>query len=85
MWLLAKDLPDSKLLEGDEQEILVWVILALVLLWSATVTYFIRRLQKQEEKYDELQGKMIKAISRSNRAMEAVAKLPPPEEYNGVA
>ncbi len=84
MWLLlAQDLPDPKLLEGDVQEILVWVILAQIALYFATVSYFLLRQKKMEEKYDKLQAKTQKQIARSNRAMEAVAKLPPPKENNG--
>ena len=45
--------------------------------------YFLIRQTKMEAKYDTLQVKMFKSISRSNRAMEAVAKLPPPAEVNG--
>lgn len=80
MWLIAQDLPDPDLLQGDAQEILAWIVLALIALYGATVAYFIRRQGKMEEKYDKLQAKVIKQISRSNRAMEAVAKLPPPQD-----
>ena len=83
MWQLAQDLPDTKLLEGNVQEILVWIILAQIALYLATCTYFLLRQKYREGKYDTLQEKMIKQISRSNRAMEAVAKLPPPVEANG--
>ena len=80
MWQLAQDLPDPALLQGNVQEILVWVVLAQIALLVLVVGYFVRRESKWETKYDALQGKMIKSISRSNRAMEAVAKLPPPAE-----
>lgn len=81
MWLqLAQDLPDPKLLQGDVQEILVWVVLAQIALFLATVVYFIKRQGVQETKYDELQDIVMKIVYRSNRAMEAVANLPAPEE-----
>ncbi len=85
MWLFAQDLPDAKLLQGDVQEILVWVVLSLILLYVVTVGYFIRRQGFQEEKYDALVDRQNRQISRSNRAMEAVANLPPPpnEEESG--
>lgn len=80
MWQLAQDLPDPKLLQGNVQEVLVWVVLALIFLYGLTVAYFIRRQGIQETKYDELQGIVMKIVHRSNRAMEAVANLPAPEE-----
>lgn len=76
------DLPDAALLQGNAQEIMVWVILAQIVLFIATCAYFLFRQKRMEEKYDKLQAKMIKQINRSNRAMEAVAKLPPPEDYD---
>ena len=82
MWLLAQ--PDPALLQGDVQEILAWVVLSQIALWLATVTYFLRRQTMMEKKYDGLQVKLFKALSRSNRAMEAVAKLPPPEDHSDV-
>ena len=84
MFLLAQDLPDPEMLQGDVQSVLAWVILALIVLYGATVVYFIKRQNNQETKYDKLQAKTHKQIARSNRAMEAVAKLSPPkEEDNG--
>lgn len=80
MWQFAQDLPDAALLQGSTQEIMAWVILAQIALFVATVAYFLLRQTRMEKKYDTLQDKMIKGISRSNRAMEAVAKLPPPKE-----
>ncbi len=82
MWILAQDLPDTKLLEGDVQEILVWVVLALIALYGATVGYFLSRQGKLEERIDGLQGTVIKIVHRSNRAMEAVANIKPPEELD---
>jgi len=76
--LLAQTMPDSSLLQGDAQGILSWVILALVALYVATVIYFIKRQSSQEDKYDRLQGKVMKLTVRSNRAIEALADLPPP-------
>lgn len=80
MWQLAQDLPDPKLLQGDVQEILVWVVLAQIALFLATVTYFLLRQKSMEARYDELQDIVMKIVHRSNRAMEAVANLPAPEE-----
>lgn len=81
MWLLlAQEMPDSKMLQGDTQQVMAWVILALVALFVATCVYFIKRQSKQEAKYDKLAAKTHKQIARSNRAMEAVADLPPPPE-----
>ena len=77
---LAQSMPDASMLQGDVQEILAWVILAQIVLFISTVIYFLKRQSRMEEKYDTLQEKMIKGLSRSNRAMEAVAKLPPPED-----
>ncbi len=82
IWLFAQDLPDPKLLEGDVQEILIWIVLAQIALYLATVGYFLLRQKKQEEKFDELQGTVLKIVHRSNRAMEAVANIKPPEEVD---
>jgi len=82
-WLLAQDLPDPKLLQGNTQEILVWIVLAQIAFYIATVGYFLLRQNKQEEKFDELQSKVIKLFHRSNRAMEAVANIKPPEDLDG--
>jgi len=76
--LLAQDMPDPKLLQGDAQEILVWVVLALVALWVGTVTYFIVRELRFEKKQDKLYKRFSKLLVRSNRAIEALADLPPP-------
>ena len=78
MFQLAQDLPDPKLLQGNEQEILVWIVLALVGLWLSTVTFFILRERRQESKLDNLHKKFQKLLLRSNRAIEAVADLEPP-------
>lgn len=75
---LAQDMPDPKLLEGNAQEILVWVVLALVVLWGGTVAYFIAREFRFEKKYDKLQQKFAKLLVRSNRAIEVLADLDPP-------
>lgn len=80
MLRLAQDMPSSEMLQGDVQSILAWVILALIALYMATAVYFIKRQNTQETKYDKLQAKTHKQIARSNRAMEAVADLPPPLE-----
>lgn len=76
MWLYLAQA--EELLNGDVQDILGWIILALVGLYSATVTYFIKRQMNQETKYDKLQNKVMKLTVRSNRAIEALADLPPP-------
>ena len=81
---MPTELPDPEMLQGDVQSVLAWVILALIVLYGATVVYFIKRQNNQEAKYDKLQAKTHRQIARSNRAMEAVAKLPPPQdEDNG--
>lgn len=80
MWRLAQDLPDPRLLQGNGQEILVWIVLAQIALYLATVTYFLMSQKAQEKKYDDLQTIVLKIVYRSNRAMEAVANLPAPEE-----
>ena len=80
MWFLAQTVPKADLLKGDVQEILVWVVLAQVALYLATVIYFIKRQGAQEDKYDLLQAKTHRQLARSNRAIEAVANLPPPKE-----
>lgn len=77
---LAQDIPDPSMLQGDVQEILAWIILVGLAFYLATVTYFLSRQKRMEEKYDKLQAKTHKQIARSTRAMEAVAKLPPPKE-----
>jgi len=81
MWLYLAQ--SEELLQGDVQDVLAWVILALVALYGGTVAYFIKRQHSQEAKYDKLQIKVMKALVRSNRAIEAVADLPPPpvEEF----
>ena len=66
------------MLQGDVQSVLAWVILVLILFYMATVVYFINRQNKQEAKYDKLVTRQGKQIGRSNRAMEAIANLPPP-------
>jgi len=78
--LVAQKLPDPQMLQGSAQEVMAWVILAMIVLFITTCIYFIKRQSAKEAKYDELQCKFIKLIVRSNRAMEAVAKLPPPTE-----
>ena len=80
LWLLAQELPDPDLLQGSAQEVMAFVILALIILYGATVTFFIKKLNHWETKYDKLVTKQGKQISRSNRAMEAIANLPPPIE-----
>ena len=82
MWQFAQDLPDAALLQGNAQEIMSWVILAQLALWLATVTYFLLRERSRDEKFDALQDLAIKIVHRSNRAMEAVANIKPPEELN---
>lgn len=80
LWLLAQDLPDPDLLTGNVQEVLSFVVLALIVLYGATCTFFIKKLNHWETKYDKLVTRQGKQINRSNRAMEAVANLPPPVE-----
>jgi hypothetical protein len=76
MLLLAQGMPDSQLLSGGVQDILVWVVLAQVALYVATVIFFIKKLNSWEEKYDLLQAKTLKIAIRSQRAIEALADLP---------
>lgn len=81
---MPTEMPGPEMLQGDVQSVLAWVILSLIVLYGATVVYFIKRQNNQETKYDKLQAKTHRQIARSNRAMEAVAKLPPPQdEDNG--
>ncbi|KKM82575.1 hypothetical protein LCGC14_1318220 [marine sediment metagenome] len=74
------DLPDPSMLSGDTQEVMSYVILLLITAVIALFVYHVSRQSKLEAKFDKLQKQMIKQIARSNRAMEAVAKLPPPKE-----
>jgi len=73
MWILAQN---SDLLKGEAQDILVWVVLALVGLYGVTCAYFIHRQGAQDKRYDRLQTKVMKQLVRSNRAIEALANLP---------
>lgn len=82
MWLFAQDLPDPALLQGNVQEILVWVVLSQIVLWVATVAFFLSNQKAKDVKYDEMQDLVIKIVHRSNRAMEAVANISPPEDPN---
>jgi len=79
--LLAQGIPvpDPKMLEGSVQQILVWVILTILGLWISSVVYLLRQGNAKDEKYDILQQKCIKLAVRSQRAIEALANLPPPE------
>ena len=79
-------MPDPELLQGDTQQVMAWVILAMVVLFTVTCFYFIRRLKHWEDKYDKLLDKYdklnmktLKIAVRSQRAIEALANLPAPE------
>lgn len=72
-------MPDNELLQGDAQQVMAWVILALIAFVAASFTYFIKRLSYWEIKYDNLQKVCIKLAVRSQRAIEHIANLQPPE------
>lgn len=77
--LLAQNMPDPSLLQGTTQEVMAWVILAMVALHCTTVIYFTRKQSKVEEKYDALLVKTMKLAVRAQRAIEYIAHLPEPE------
>ena len=79
MWRLAQEMPKSELLQGSAQDVLSWVVLALVVLFVAACIFFIRKLNHWEEKYDNLQKKTTKIAIRSQRAIEVLADLTDPE------
>jgi len=67
--------PDAELLQGGGQEVLAWGVLALIALYVCTVSYFIKRQNKFEEKYDQQNDKMLKLAIRSQRAIEVLADI----------
>lgn len=79
MMLLAQEMPDPSLLQGSTQQVMAWVILAMVALHCATVVYFIRKHSNLEAKYDALLVKTMKLAVRAQRAIEYIAHLPEPE------
>lgn len=68
------DLPDSSLLQGNTQQVLVWVVLALIALWSSTSFYFISRIKDWEDKYDALLEKTLKFAVRSKTIVDSITQ-----------
>ena len=68
-------MPNTELLQGGAQEVLSWVVLALIALYGATVPYFIKRQNKFEERSDEQNAKMLSLAIRSQKAIEVLADL----------
>lgn len=76
---LAQEMPDSKLLQGDAQDVMAWIVLLLVVLLFTSNGVLWRKLGKTEDKLDKSHDRTTRIAIRSTRAIEVLADLQPSE------
>ena len=70
-----QEIPNPELLQGSAQDVLSWVVLALVAFLVIICIHFVKKLNHWEVKYDKLQNKTLKIAIRSQRVTEALTDL----------